>query len=156
MVYLKDMLNRGQKCSKFRIRWRGPYEVFRRLSDLNYLVKLSRTKEIVVNVNKMKKCFRQTIVRPTIAQRSTRSRVEDKPDTLETYGTRYTRPDSHPPHSDSMERHMTEDLTQEQDRERHRLSRTRASSCGLPKYRRVEMLHLNTLLGTRQLNITGT
>jgi hypothetical protein len=50
-------VNSRQKCAKFRVRWKGPYEVIRRLSNLNYLVKLSRTKEIVVNVNKMKKCF---------------------------------------------------------------------------------------------------
>ena len=35
-----------QKCAKFRVRWKGPYEVMRRMSDLNYLVKLSRTKEV--------------------------------------------------------------------------------------------------------------
>jgi hypothetical protein len=64
--------------------------VIRRLSDLNYLVKLSRTKEIVVNVNKTKKCFRQTAVRPTTVQWSRGSRAEDKLETLETYGTRYT------------------------------------------------------------------
>ena len=57
MVYLKEMVDSRQKCKKFRIRWKGPYEVIRRLSGPNYLVKLSRTKEIVVNVNKMKTCF---------------------------------------------------------------------------------------------------
>jgi len=92
MVYLKEMVNSRQKCKKFRIRWKGPCEVIRRLSDLNCFVKLSRTKEIV-NVNKMK-CFRQTAIRPTTKQRSTRNRAEDKPETLETYGTRYTTPDS--------------------------------------------------------------
>jgi hypothetical protein len=57
MVYLKEMVNSRQRCAKFRIRWKGPYEVIGRLSDLKYLVKLSRTKEIVVNVNKIKKVF---------------------------------------------------------------------------------------------------
>ena len=50
MVYLKEVMNSRQKCAKFRVRWKGPYEVMRRLSDSNCLVKLSRTKEIVVNV----------------------------------------------------------------------------------------------------------
>ena len=36
------------------------YEVIWHFSDLNYLMKLSRTKEIVVNVNRMKRCFRKT------------------------------------------------------------------------------------------------
>ena len=94
MVYLKEMVNNRQKCAKFIIRWKGSYEVIRRLCDLNYLVKLPRTKEIVVNANKMKKCFQQTALRPTTEQRSRRNRAEDKLETLETYGARYTRPDS--------------------------------------------------------------
>jgi len=62
--------------------------VIRRLSDINFLIKSSRTKEIVVNVNKMKKCFRQTALRPTTELRSRRNRAEDKLETLESYGTR--------------------------------------------------------------------
>jgi hypothetical protein len=88
MVYLKEMMNRKQRCSKFRIRWRGPYEVIRRLSDLNYLVKLSRNKEIVVNVNKMKKCFRPKILGPEARQERERLMTRDEPETLEVYGTR--------------------------------------------------------------------
>jgi hypothetical protein len=124
MVYLKEMVNSRQKCAKYRIRWKGPYEVIRHLSDLNYLVKLSRTKEIVVNVNKKKKCFQQTAIRPTTVQRSTCSKAEDKLENVETYGTRYTRLDSQPPHSDAMERHMTKNLTQDPDCERYHHSRT--------------------------------
>jgi len=116
--------------SKFRIRWKGPYEVIRRLSDLNYLVKLSRTKEIVVNVNKMKKCFRQTALRPSTEQRNTSNGSEDKLDTLETYGTAYTRPDSQTSHSDASENDPIENLTQEPDCETYDPSHTRASSCG--------------------------
>jgi len=86
MVYLKEMWTADRNARKFRIRWEGPYEVIRRLSDLNYLVKLLRTKEIVVNVKKMR-CFRQTAIRPKTKQRNTRKRVEDKLETLVTYGT---------------------------------------------------------------------
>jgi hypothetical protein len=128
MVYLKEMVNSKQKCAIFRIRWKGPYEVIRRLSDLNYLVKLSRTKEIV-NVNKMK-CFRQTALQPTTKQRDTHNRIEDNPETLETYGTRYTRPDSQTPHLGATEKDITDDLTQDTDREPYRQSRIRPSSCG--------------------------
>jgi len=117
MVYLKEMVNCRQKCAKFRIRWKGPYEVIRRLSDLNYLVKLSRTKEIVVNLNKMKKCFRQTASRPATEQRSTCNRAADKPETLEMFGTRYTRPDTQTPHSDETVKDVTESLTQDPDSE---------------------------------------
>jgi len=104
--------------------------VIRRSTDLNYLVKLSRTKEIVVNVNKMKRCFRQTSIRPTTKQRCTRNRAEDKPETLETYGTRYTRPDSQTPHSSAIQKDITENLTQDTDREHYHPSRTRPPSCG--------------------------
>ena len=131
MVYLKEMVKSRQKCAKFRVRWKGPYEVIRRLSDLNYLVKLSSTKDIVVNVNKMKKCFRQTALRPTTKQRSTRSRAEDKPETLETYGTRYTRPDSQTLLSDATEEDITENLTQDPDFELYHHSRTRTSRCDI-------------------------
>jgi len=129
MVYLKEMMNSRQKCAKFRVRWKGPYEVIRRLSDLNYLVKLSRTKEIVVNVNKMKKCFRQTALRPTNKQRSRRNRAEDELVTLETYGTRYTKPDSQKLFSDATEKDMTENLTQDPDFDPYHHSNTRTSSC---------------------------
>jgi hypothetical protein len=123
------MVKSRQKCAKFRVRWKGPYEVMQRLSDLNYLVKLSKTKEIVVNVNKMKKCFRQTALRPTTKQRSTRNRAEDKLETLETYWTRYTRPDSQTLLSDATEKDMTENLTQDPDFDPYHHSSTRNSSC---------------------------
>ena len=78
----------------------------------------------------MKKRFRQTALRPSTEQRSTSNRVEDKPETLETYGTRQTRPDSQTPHSDATEKDMTEDLIQDPDCESYNPSHTRASSCG--------------------------
>ncbi|PNF43061.1 hypothetical protein B7P43_G04743 [Cryptotermes secundus] len=59
LIYLRDMTRRKRSCPKFPIRWRGPYEIVRRLSDLNYLVRVARNKEIVVNVNKMKRCYRE-------------------------------------------------------------------------------------------------
>jgi hypothetical protein len=51
-------------CPKFRLRWKGPYEVLQRLSDLNYLIRISRNKEVVVNVNKMKRCYRRVAPSP--------------------------------------------------------------------------------------------
>jgi transposase InsO family protein len=55
-VYLREMVRRKRGCPKFRVKWKGPFTVIKRLSDLNYLVKVKRNKEIVVNVNKMKHC----------------------------------------------------------------------------------------------------
>ena len=81
--------------------------MIRGLSDLNYLVKLSRTKEIVVHVNKMK-CFRQTASRPTTEQRSTCDRAANKPESLEMYGTRFTRPDIQTTHSGETVKDVTE------------------------------------------------
>ena len=132
MVYLKEMMNSRKKCAKFRIRWKGPYEVIRRLSDLNYLVKLSRTKEIVVNMNKMN-CFRQTALRPTTEPRRRQNRAQDKLDTLETYGTSYSRPDSQTPLSDATREDTTETLTQDPDFEPYHHARTRASNCEATK-----------------------
>ena len=59
MIYLREMTRRKRGCPKFRLRWRGPYEVVKRLSDLNYLIRVKRNKEIVVNVNKMKRCHQK-------------------------------------------------------------------------------------------------
>ena len=98
------------------------------MSDLNYLVKLYRTKEIVVNVNKMK-CFRQTALRPTNKQQSRRNRAEDKLVTLETYGTRYTKPDSQKLLLDGTEKDITKNLTQDPDFDPYHHSRTRTSTC---------------------------
>jgi hypothetical protein len=61
MAYLREMGKGRYGCPKFRFRWKGPYEVMWRLSDLNYLVKIARNKEVIVNVNKMKKCCTRTI-----------------------------------------------------------------------------------------------
>jgi hypothetical protein len=44
-----------------------PFMVIRRLSDLNYLVKVRRKKEIVVNVNKMKHGYSKTHSPPNIS-----------------------------------------------------------------------------------------
>jgi hypothetical protein len=59
MVYLRQMTKRRRDCQKFRLKWKVPFEVVRRLSDFNYLVKVARNKEIVVNINKMKRCYRK-------------------------------------------------------------------------------------------------
>jgi hypothetical protein len=59
-IYLRQMSRVKRGCPKFRLSWRGPYEVIRKLSELNYLVRVSQRKELVVNVNKMKKCCVKT------------------------------------------------------------------------------------------------
>jgi hypothetical protein len=58
MVYLREITKEKRECPKFRMRWKGPYEVLRRLSDLNYLIKVARNRELVANVNKMKRCHK--------------------------------------------------------------------------------------------------
>jgi hypothetical protein len=63
MVYLRQMSMGKQGCPKFRLRWRGPYEVIQRFSDLNYLI-IPWNKEFVVNVNKMEKCCVNTASPP--------------------------------------------------------------------------------------------
>jgi hypothetical protein len=65
MVYLREMTRRKRDCPKFRLRWKGPFEVLR-LSDLNYLVSVARYKDVVVNVNKMKRCHQKTPPLPSI------------------------------------------------------------------------------------------
>jgi hypothetical protein len=93
LVYLIEMTRGKKTCPKFRIRWKGPYEVVRRLSDLNYSITLSRNKEIVVNVNKMKNCFRESFRRPPTAQGKERRETDvtdeltnDEIETLEADG----------------------------------------------------------------------
>jgi hypothetical protein len=44
------------QSSKFRLRWRGPFEIIKRLSDLTYLIRLRPHKDVVVNVNRLKLC----------------------------------------------------------------------------------------------------
>jgi hypothetical protein len=64
------MVRRKRDCPKFRLRWKGPFTVVRRLSDLNYLVRVARNKEIVVNVNKMKRCRQETPPLPSATKSS--------------------------------------------------------------------------------------
>jgi hypothetical protein len=67
-------------------------------------------------------------VRLTTDQRSSRDLAEDKDETLETYGTRYTGQDSQTSHLDATEKDMTENLTQDRDCESYYHFRTQASS----------------------------
>jgi hypothetical protein len=66
IVYIREMVRRKRECPKFRVKWKGPFTVIRRLSDLNYLVKVRRNKEIVVNVNKMKHGYTKTPSHPNV------------------------------------------------------------------------------------------
>jgi transposase InsO family protein len=128
MVYLKEM-NLRKIGAKFKTRWKGPYEVIRRLSDLNYLVKLSRSKETVVNVNKMKKCFRQTASNPTTERRGVRDLAEDKRETLETHDPRYNGAGAMTDHSETNTEDVTGNPTQDIDDNPYSLTRTQTSSC---------------------------
>ena len=65
----------------------------------------------------------------TTKQRGTRNRAEDKLETLETYGTIYTRSDSHTLLSDATEKDMTENLTLDPDFDPYHHSSTWTSSC---------------------------
>jgi hypothetical protein len=58
--------------------------VVRRLSDLNYLVRVARNKEIVVNVNKMKRCHQATPPLPSTSKRSTLRELEGNGEENET------------------------------------------------------------------------
>ena len=55
-AYLKEMAIGAGKSKKFRSRWRGPYLITRRLSDLNYQIQMKPGKCVVVNVNRLKRC----------------------------------------------------------------------------------------------------
>jgi hypothetical protein len=57
-VYLKEMTVGVGKSKKFRSRWRGPYLVTKRFSDLNYQILVKPGKYMTVNVNRMKKCYK--------------------------------------------------------------------------------------------------
>ena len=55
-IYLKEMATGPGKSKKFRGRWRGPFEVIKRLSDWNYQIPMKPGKDVVANVNRMKLC----------------------------------------------------------------------------------------------------
>ena len=40
----------------FRTRWRGPYLITKRLSDLNYQIQITPGKLAIVNINRLKRC----------------------------------------------------------------------------------------------------
>jgi hypothetical protein len=56
-AYIKEMTIGVGKSKKFRTRWKGPYLITKRLSDLNYQIQLKPGKCVTVNVNRMKKCY---------------------------------------------------------------------------------------------------
>jgi hypothetical protein len=115
-----------------------------------FLVKLSMTRIIVANVNKLKRCFRQSALPPMTEQRSTCNRAVDIPVTLEMYGTRDTTADAETPHSDATEVDKTETLTQDPDCKPYHQYHPRASSCGDAETK--EERSTSDALGTRVVN----
>jgi hypothetical protein len=71
MVYIKEMAVGRHQSSKFRLRWKGPFKVIKRLSDLTYLIRIKPNKEVVVNVNRLKLC-RSVTVGKNLPRHSTR------------------------------------------------------------------------------------
>jgi len=55
-VYLQEMAIGAGKSKKIRNRWRGPYLITRRLSDLIYQIQIKPRKCVVVNVKRLKRC----------------------------------------------------------------------------------------------------
>jgi len=56
-VYLKEMAVGVGKSKKFRTRWRGPYLITKRLSDLNYQFQIKPCKLAIMNINRLKRCY---------------------------------------------------------------------------------------------------
>jgi hypothetical protein len=56
-VCLKEMAVGVGKSKKVRNRWRGPYLITKRLSDLNYQIQIKPGKHVTVNVNRLKRCY---------------------------------------------------------------------------------------------------
>jgi hypothetical protein len=65
MVYLRQMSRAKRGSPKFRLIRKGPYTVIRRLSDLSDIVQVPPRKELVVNLNIMKKCCVTTAPPPS-------------------------------------------------------------------------------------------
>jgi hypothetical protein len=59
-VYLFCPAKKAGVCNKFRCVWKGPYIVKNKLSDLNYQIVDSQGKELIVNVNRLKKSYEQS------------------------------------------------------------------------------------------------
>jgi hypothetical protein len=55
-VYLKEMAIGAGKSKKFRERWRGPFLIIQRYSDLNYQIRIKPGKIATVNITRLKKC----------------------------------------------------------------------------------------------------
>jgi hypothetical protein len=45
------------KSKKFHTRWRGPYLITKRLSDLNYQIQIKPGMLAIVNINRLKRCY---------------------------------------------------------------------------------------------------
>ena len=56
-VYLKEMAVGFGKSKTFRTRWRGPYLITKRFSDLNYQIQIKPGKLVIVNINRLKRCY---------------------------------------------------------------------------------------------------
>ena len=59
LVYLFTPATKPGLTRKFRKPWKGPYQITKKISDLNYELVDQRNKKSVVHVNRLKKAYNQ-------------------------------------------------------------------------------------------------
>jgi hypothetical protein len=59
LVYLFTPATKPGQTRKFRKPWKGPYQITKKISDLNYELVDQRNKKCVVPVNRLKKAYNQ-------------------------------------------------------------------------------------------------
>jgi len=126
-VYLKEMAIGAGKSKKFRTRWRGPYLITKRLSDLNYQIQITPGKLAIVNVNRLKRCHdapKRKKAKKTTAPPIKENTTDEEWDTsdeepLYLLGKRKLIPASESlDHSQSLEEVVTDNPTQNDTAER--------------------------------------
>ena len=59
LVYLFTPATKPGLTRKFRKPWKGPYQITKKISDLNYELVDQRNKKSVVNVNRLKRAYNE-------------------------------------------------------------------------------------------------
>jgi hypothetical protein len=62
-IYLKEMFVGVVKIKKFRSRWRGPYLITKRFSDLKCQIQIGPGNYVTFNVNRLKRCHNPPVKR---------------------------------------------------------------------------------------------
>jgi len=70
LVYLYTPAMKAGLTRKFKKFWSNPYQVIRKISELNYEIVSQDNRKQIVHINRLKKCYNQSLWNPAKSEES--------------------------------------------------------------------------------------